>query len=273
MKKVLIVFDGTQFATGSFNFAVELNTLQPILLTGVFLPQVDFANLWSYASGGSGPMFAPLLETVDAEVIQRNIETFSKLCIKNNIEFRVHKDVMDFALPELKRETRFADLLIIGSETFYTNLGAGEKNAYLHEAISQSECPVMVVPEKAEVPGSIVLAYDDSKSSVYAIKQFAYLFPELAARPTLLVYVSENGNDFPNAAYIEELASRHFPDLSFLKLEMDPRKYFSTWMSEKKGSMLIVGAYGRSGFSRLFKASFVSEVVSEHTLPVFIAHQ
>lgn len=273
MKKILIVFDGTHFATGSFNFAMELNRLQPILLTGVFLPQVDFANLWSYGSGGAGPMFVPLLETVDAEVIQRNIETFSKLCIKNNIEFRVHKDVMDFAIPELKRETRFADLLIIGSETFYANMGAFEKNEYLKDAVSQAECPVMVVPEKAEVPGSIVLAYDGSKSSVYAIKQFAYLFPELVTRPALLVYVSDKGYDFPDADYIEELTARHFPDLSFLKLDMDPRKYFNTWMAEKQGSMLVAGAYGRSAFSQLFKSSFASDVVSEHTLPVFIAHK
>ena len=273
MKKVLIVFDGTHFPAGSFNFATELNKLQPILLTGVFLPQTDFANLWSYGSGGAGPMFVPLLETVDAGVIQRNIETFSKLCIKNNIEFRVHKDVMDFAIPELKKETRFADLLIVGTETFYANLGSFEQNEYLRDALSQSECPVLMVPEKAEAPVSIVLAYDGSKSSVYAIKQFAYLFPELTTLPVMLIYVSEKRNEFPELINIEELAARHFSDLTFLKLELNPRKHFSNWMREKKGAMLVAGAYGRSGFSQLFKSSFASDVIDKHTLPVFIAHQ
>ncbi|HEY0678488.1 MAG TPA: universal stress protein [Chitinophagaceae bacterium] len=272
MKKVLVVFEGTHFSSGAFNYAMHLNSLQPILLTGVFLPQVDYANLWSYGSGGSGPMFVPLMESVDSAIIQKNIETFSNLCMTNNIDFRVHKDVMDFALPELKRETRFADLLIVGSETFYANLGSYEQNEYLKDAISQAECPIIVVPEKSDIPGSIVIAYDGSKSSVHAIKQFAYLFPELAKLPALLVYVSREHDDFPDSGNIKELATRHYPDLTFLKLEMDPKKNFSTWLGEQEGAMLVAGAYGRSGFSQLFKSSFVSNVIDEHKLPVFIAH-
>ena len=39
MKKILIAFDGTHFSDGAFEFARRVNELQPILLTGVFLPQ------------------------------------------------------------------------------------------------------------------------------------------------------------------------------------------------------------------------------------------
>src|SRR5215213_7726270 len=184
MKKIIIVFESTRFATSSLNFAVWLNSLQPVLITGVFLPQTDMASIWSRAGGeGTGNNFIPLIEEVDAEVIQRNIETFSKLCRKNEIEFSIHKDVMDFALPQLKMETRFADLLLIESETFYGNVEPDGRTSYLHEAISQSECPIVVIPEKTVVPRSLVLAYDGSRSSVYAIKQFAYLFPEMTSLP------------------------------------------------------------------------------------------
>lgn len=272
MKKVLVVFEGTNFATGAFNYALHLNSIDPILLTGVFLPQVDYANLWSYGSGGSGPMFVPLMESVDAQTVQQHIETFTHLCEKNRIEYRVHKDVMDFALPELKRETRFADLLIIGSESFYSNLGSYEQNEYLKDAITQAECPIIVIPEKAGMPSSLVLAYDASRCSVYAIKQFAYLFPELAKLPTLLVYVAKSNGEFPESDNISELAARHYPDLTFQKLEMDSRQEFSAWLSQRENTMLVAGSYGRSGFSQLFKSSFVSAVIDEHRLPVFIAH-
>jgi len=273
MKKVIIAFDGTRFAGEAFDFAVYLNNLQPILLTGIFLPQTSISSLWSYAGGGgTGNTYIPLMETVDAEVIQRNVETFTRLCIKNNIEHRVHRDVMDFALPELKRETRFADLLIIGSGTFYSNAGANQQHVYLQEALTQAECPIIVVPEKATLPESLVLAYDGSSSSVFAIKQFAYLFPELTSLPTLLVYVTEKGSEFPDEVNIEELVARHYSNLSLLKLEMDPKKYFATWISEKKGALLMAGSYGRSGWSRLFRSSFVQHVINEHLLPVFIAH-
>ena len=107
-------------------------------------------------------------------------------------------------LPELKAETRFADVLIIGSEVFYENLG-GKLNEYLQDILHRSECPVVVVPEKYDFPKTNILCYDGSESSVYAIKQFAYLFPELTKHPTLLVYVHEDGkNEFPQQVNIEE---------------------------------------------------------------------
>ena len=272
MKKVIVVFEGTRFATSSVNFAVFLNSLQPVMLTGVFLPQTDLASVWSRSGGGgAGRSFVPLMEEVDAGVIQRNIETFTHLCTTNKVEFSVHKDFMDFALPQLKKETRFADLLIIESETFYANAEPDGRNIYLHEAITQSECPVIVIPENAEAPASLVLAYDGSKSSVYALKQFAYLFPEMTSLPTLLVYV-DGEDDFPDEANIEELTARHYSNLSFLKLDMDPKKYFPAWLSEKKAAMLVAGAFGRSALSKFMKPGFVADVISDHLLPVFIAH-
>jgi hypothetical protein len=135
MKKVLLAFDSTHFSEGAFEFARRMNEMNSILLTGVFLPQVDYANLWSYSGGGiSGPLYVPLVEGADADAVAKSIERFELSCQKNDINYRVHKDFYDFALPELKKETRFADLLIIGSESFYENLGTGDPNDYLKDA-------------------------------------------------------------------------------------------------------------------------------------------
>jgi hypothetical protein len=135
-------------------------------------------------------------------------------------------------------------------------------------------CPILLVPEKYEFPKGVLLAYDGTDDSVFAIKQFAQLLPELKDLATLLVYVDENtNNDFPNKIQLEELLARHFSDLTLLKLEIDPKNYFNTWISEKKSFMLVCGSYGRSGLSLLFKHSFVRDIIAEHTLPVFIAHK
>ena len=110
MKKVLLAFDGLHFSKGAFEFARRLNELEPILLLGVFVPQVTIANLWSYAAPENAPLFIPLLEEDDSQVIDENISSFEGLCKSNGIEYRIHKDFLDFALPEFKKETRFADL-------------------------------------------------------------------------------------------------------------------------------------------------------------------
>ncbi|MES1222867.1 MAG: hypothetical protein ABUT20_45665 [Bacteroidota bacterium] len=274
MKKILLAFDGVNFSEGAFEFARHMNERSPILLTGVFLPQIQLANLWSYAAGTSGNIFIPLVEDEDAEAVQRNISIFESLCKKNKIEFSIHKNFFDFALPALKKETRFADLLIIGSESFYNNLGANQLNENVRDALHASECPVLVVPENYRFPNSNILTYDGSDDSVYAIKQFTYLFPELTRNTTLLVYAKENfDKEFPEESCIEELAARHFPDLSLYKLPVNPKKFFTSWANEKKGSILVSGAFSRSVLSQIFKKSFVTDVIRDHKLPVFIAHR
>jgi hypothetical protein len=275
MKKVILAFDGGHFSEGAFEFARQMNMAQPILLTGIFLPQIDYANLWSYANGSSGTLFIPMVEDQEVDIIEQNMIRFQKLCAANNIDNRLHKDFYDFTLPALKKECRFADLVILGSESFYKNFGQEEPNDYLKDALHAAECPVIVVPEKTSYPETNILAFDGSASSVFAIKQFAYLFPDLCQNKTLLIYAKnrEEGIQFPDEEYIEELAARHFSDLSLFKLDFNPRKYLANWLADKENAILVTGAFGRSFFSRLFKPSFVSEIINAHKVPVFIAHR
>jgi nucleotide-binding universal stress UspA family protein len=274
MKKILLAFDGPHFSEGAFEFARKLNELSPILLTGIFLPLFDYSSLWSYSAAAGANMVMPLLEEEDTAMIDKNIDCFKTLCQKNDIEYRVHKNITDFALPALKKETRFADLLILGSESFYENIGINEPNSYLKDAIHNAECPVLVVPEQFDFPEKNILTYDGSESAVYAIKQFTYLFPDFTNSKTVLLYAkSDDEIAFPDEQYIEELCARHFNDLTLFKLGLDPKKYFSLWTSEKKGAILVSGAYGRSSLSLMFKKSFVSDVIRDHKLPVFIANR
>jgi hypothetical protein len=275
MRKILLAFDGINFSRGAFDFARRMNLHSPILLTGVFLPQINYANIWSYAgTAAMSPMFIPMVEDEDATAIEQNIARFEALCDRNMIDYRVHRDFTDFALPALIKETRFADLLIIGSESFYENLGLNELNESVKDALHGSECPVLVVPEKFEFPQSNFLAYDGSDDSVFAIRQFAYLFPELCMNKTLLIYAREDAaKEIPDQRYIEELSVRHFPKLSLSKLEINPREFFMKWMARQKGAILISGAFNRSVFSVMFKKSFVTDVIRDHKLPVFVAHR
>jgi nucleotide-binding universal stress UspA family protein len=273
MKKVLIAFDGTQFSSGAFQFAKQLNALQPILLTGVFLSQLSYSNLWSYANAMTGQVYVPVLEDEDDDAFEENIEVFRSLCIRNDISFRVHKDSNGFAMPELKKETRFADLLIVGSEKFFEDIVTGDPTEYMKDAIREAECPVVVVPEEFNFPNRNIIAYDGSASSVYAMKQFAYLFPELSQNETMVVFSKiETDERLPSQEHIEELATQHFKDLTLQKLEVNARKYFSTWLNEEENPILVCGALGRSATSQMFRKSFVTDVIADHRFPVFIAH-
>lgn len=274
MKKIIVAFDNTHFSAGAMQFIAGLHQLAPVSLTGIFLPQINYSALWSASPGAmAGALFVPLAEEEEAAEALANIKQFETFCREHHIRYSVIKDFFDFTLNDFKEETKFADLLVIGSEAFYKAMGTDRINDYLQDTLGQASCPVVLVPEQFEFPQTNILTYDGSEASVYAIKQFIYLFPELCDRKTLVIYVDEDADvTMPAEKKIKDLVCRHIDQCAYLTLHMDARKYLASWISEQKGGILVSGAFGRSPLSRLFKRSFVFEAITDHQLPVFIAH-
>ena len=96
------------------------------------------------SAAGAGVGFIPLLEEEDADIVQKNILQFEDLCQKNGIAYRVHKDFYSFALPELKRESRFADVIILSGELFYKGVIESNQFDYLRDAMHAAESPVLI---------------------------------------------------------------------------------------------------------------------------------
>lgn len=273
MKKIIIPFDGGHFSKGAFSFINSLHQMQPILLTGVFLPEVDYARYFFFPTAFAAPVYLPMMEGYEEEEVESNVEQFALLCQKNFIEYRVHKDLYGSSIPQLSKETRFADLMVIGSETFYTSGLTNGSDEYMKDALHTTECPVIIVPEKFDFPSHIILAYDGSASSVFAIKQFSNLFPELCHLKTTLVYAGDDRHNIPDQVLIEELTARHFPNFTITKkITSKIKNDISDWFPRLKNSIIVSGSFGRSGISELFKKSFLIELIKEHSLPVFIAH-
>lgn len=275
MKKVIIAFDGKHFSQGALNIAEYLNEQEPILLTGIFLSAVDYRDVIGVgAAGMGGPVFMPVLEKEDETVVKESIEHFETICRRKGFEYRVHKDNELFALEELLTETRFADLLIISGENFYVNVGEKQPNDYMQRVLHKSECPVIVVPENYELPNNIVLTYDGGEAAVYAIKQFAYVLPELCKLETTLFFASHKEEELPERDRMSELAARHFENLSLQRMDIaKPAKVFNEWIAEKRGTMVVAGSFARSGLSESIRRSFVYETIADHKVPIFIAHK
>jgi hypothetical protein len=274
MKKIIMALDGKHFPKGAFEFAKNINAQTEILLAGVFLNPVDYSKLLAY-TGMEGVTLMPewLSRTDDDVVVSKNIGLFTEACVAEGIEFRIHKDTDLMALNTLIEETRFADALLVSSELFYENVSNSQPNFYLEEVLKKAECPVMLVPENYKEPGQVVLTYDGNESSVFAIKQFAYVFAELAKKETILLSVLSQDDDLPEYSLISELVSRHYPDLKIQNLHLKHRKDFTEWLKNRPGSFIVMGAFSRSVFSNLFKKSFAADVIREIKMPLFISHK
>lgn len=272
MKKILLVFDGTHFSEGSFKMASFLNELEPALVIGVFLQPIDYRDIVGYTGVGNGGPITISPYHIDEDVKKKNVNRFELKCQHAGIEYRTHMDTDLFALEELQMETRFADLMILSSELFYENIGKDQPNEYLKKVMRQTECPILLVPEQYNLPTKLLLTYDGKADSVFAIKQFTYLFPQLNNWETKLITIEDEDEPLPHQELIEELAAKHFSNLTIEAVSSETAGSFTNWLAEQDNILLVAGAYGRSELSNLFKKSFLAEVIEQKKTSIFIAH-
>jgi hypothetical protein len=276
MKKILVVFSSYHYSDAVLKWLVRMNDQTPILATGIFLPASAFASIFSYAaaanaSGETGYFPAP--DKDEKEEISSQMQQFEKDCLANGISFRLHPGRMNLTMPDISVESRFSDLMLISGESFFIREKGEDRTAHIHDLAKAAECPLLIIPEHFIFPSSVILAYDGSPNSVFAIRQFAYILREFTVLPTLLMNAGQNdpGHDIPFKDEAIELITSHFNDLTLQKIDLDPGKFFGEWIDNRKGSILVSGSLGRSKLSQLFNKSFIEDVILAHHIPVFTA--
>ena len=139
--------------------------------------------------------------------------------------------------------------------------------------MEDSECPVIIAPEKFDAIDEIIFTYDGSASCVFAMKQFTYLFPELADKKVTIFHVNENGT-WPDdeKKQLTSWVQNHFSAVGFDSRNGDPTYELLAYLFLKKNIFIVMGAYGRSAFSRYFKHSTADILMKTITQPIFIAH-
>jgi hypothetical protein len=272
MKQILIVGAGHHFPEGPFAFLHAMTENERIHARGLFFRPVDYSAL---AAAGASNNITPFLELEDneKEVIAHHKDLFARQCAQYNLPYSLHENDSEWNKNLLIKESRFADLILISAEHFYTEADNRQPNQYLREALHHAECPVLVIPENFTGIQHLFMAYDGSRESIYAIKQFCYLFPDLTDLPTEIVYIHEDaGHTIPDLESLQQFTRLKFDAMSFSKLHFNAAEYFSTWISEKKNVLLVSGSFGRSTLSYIGKRSFAQDIIHAHQLPVFIAH-
>ena len=272
MKRIIFVGAGQQFPKGPFAFLREMQQEERIHARALFFKPVDHASLVAVAlSSGLTPVMQ--LDDKEEETIALHKVFFAQECEQHHIDYSIHENDQPWDRELLVKESRFADLILISGELFFGDAGARQPNAYLQEALHAAECPILIVPETFSSIGHLFMAYDGSRESCYAIKQFCYLFPNLVDLPTEIVYIKdEPGQAIPDLESLKQFTRLKFNSMNFSKLHFKAAEYFATWISEKQHVLLVTGSFGRSPFSYVTHRSFAEDLIRDHRLPIFIAH-
>lgn len=271
MEKILLAMEGNEQHTYAVDFACFLAKLTGSRLIGAFLE--------GDAEGTRPDVREPItveeyvLESNPEEAVSREVRRFREACVCRGVPARVHRD-RGVPLGEILLESRFSDLLVLDPDTSFEEADRAVPGRFVQEVLAAAECPVMVSPYSFDALDKVYFTYNGTASSVFAIKQFTYLFPEFKHKKAVVVSVRKSeGKDIEEMFKMKEWFSAHYGDPEFVVLTGDASDELFGFMLDKKDAVVVMGAFGRGAMSRFFKPSHAGLLMKTVNLPIFIAHR
>lgn len=278
MKKILVAINAVKPDNNSLEFASYLGRLTNSKITGVFLESLEYeetskpkpVNEISYTSSKMDGYTQTQINTT--ELIEKNISSYKEAAASRGVNFILHRD-RGVPAYELIEESRYADILVLDAATSFNKNFEGTPTNFIKDVLKSTECSVIIAPDRFDAIDEIVFTYDGSASSVFAIKQFTYLFPQLHDKKINVVHINDTGewND-ANRFKLKELLKNYYYDLHFEVLKGNIYNSLINYVFSKKNTFLVMGAYGRNTLSRFFKPSRADLIIKTIPQPIFIAH-
>ena len=265
MKRILFITNGETPNIKCLDFACFLAEMNSASLTGVL---VDNSELEVVPSGNGNGKHAP----AERMSMSETARIFKEHCIQKNIPFNIFK-VNGDPLLQIINESRYSDILVLDPAV---SAYAGEEapSALLKEIMADIECPVIVSPDNFEKIDEIIFCFDGSDSSIFAMKQFTYLIPQLRDERVSLVEVNHSSKEGFSEGHkiMTEWLVAHYDTILNVELKGDVRKELLTYLSSQKNKLVVMGAYGRSQLSQFFRRSTADVLIRDVDLPFFITH-
>lgn len=277
MDKLLLVVDQGINSGNVLEQAFSLAKQNDAVLTGVFVQDLTLVDYYTVL-GGEPVYYEHTFEIIKeslSESEKRTVELinyFVEACKKAGVRFRVHFDKGD-PVEEVVKETLFADLLLMGYRSYSSLAGTSDQQT-VKQLLSRSRCPILLLPETAELFDSVALCYDGSESSMRAIDEYYHTFKPLCAQwPHYLVRVFDQKDHITTPEEgLEEIIQLRFPRIEWVNLVGKAREEIPYFATQKGDPLVVMGAYGGSGITRFFSGSTADHLLKTGNLQAFITH-
>jgi len=278
MEKILLVISENELSMSALDFACYLGRLTHSTITGIILENIPADHkpiLTAVHRSSSMEWKADEPSSNDnrkRNSIEATLSRFKNACENRSVFCKVHRN-SGVPAEEILTESRYADLIVVDAATSFRQTFEGRPTGLVKDILRDAECPVIIAPESFEALTEIVFTYDGSRSSAFAIKQFAYLFPEMKDKRVILLQVNEDAEwtEDERQRWTEWLVNRYSAiGFQALKGAVDDRLF--DYLFLRKNSMVVMGAYSRKSVSRFFRKSHADRIIKTTTLPIFISH-
>lgn len=265
---------------GSYEFACYLGRLSKSKVYGIFLDgsQVDeklFVNKKERAFAAPihlGSDGHSDIKNTRQETIKSNIHLFKEGCISNEVCNDVYSE-HEVSVDELINESRYADMIVVDAALSLGSLNSPAPSETVKYILNKANCPVIISPLSFDGIDELVFTYNSSLSSIFAIKQFTYLFPEYFDKRVTVVQVNKDGIwPLKDKEKLKEWLNNHYSDIHFLALEGNTENELMAFLFRRKNMFIVMGAYSRNALSQFFNESTAEILIKTLTQPIFISH-
>ena len=277
MEKIIAAFDGLKYSESVAAHAMAIAKRYKTTLVGVFLEDFtyhSFGILDLVADNGSNKMRAVRLKKADEEIRDNSVKRFQEACENAGLEYIIHRN-LNVAIRDLLNESLYADLLIIQNNESFSLYKQPVPTNFIVALLEKVECPVLLVPDQYKKPEQICFFFDGEPSSVFAIKQFSYLFRhENKPMEEITVVLKDAERTVPDSPLMQEWMQQHYAVVKYKLLEGDARQEIVSHLKRKvKQPLVVLGAYERGAVSRWLKKSMADVLLKNIAVPIFIAHK
>lgn len=278
MKKIIAAFDGLKYSTSTRDYAITIAKQTDTHLVGVFLDDPVYSSYKIYdiidEKEGVSEKKMKILDNKDKSTRLAAAKDFETGCKQQNVAYSIHHD-RNIALQELKHESIYADLLIINAKETLSHYPQKLPTRFIRELLSDTQCPVLIVPQKYKPINRIILLYDGAPSSVYAVKMFSYLMAPFNNLETEIISINpiDDTLHLPDNKLMKEFIKWHYPKAIYtIKKGWAEEEIVKHLKENRENALVVLGAYNRGTVSRWFKKSMADVLMKKVKLPLFIAH-
>ncbi len=265
MKKIIVLFNGINAPWHVTTFALNIAKQNDAEIHALFLKDKTPGYIFPSDIASVQQELSPKGEEADNDKLEeKNIQLFQTFCDEEKVKCSFEKEV---SLKKLIDVTSDAICLITDSRDDFTKYS-------LKDILAEVKCPVCLISANATKIKTSILLYDGSDDALLAIKTYSNLFPKLCKKKAYLVTINEKEKiKRKHRESVSLKLEKRFSDLEMISLKGKVEKKLLEFLDDHtENAMVVMGAYGRSAISLLFKPSLSNVVLNQTRTSLFIAH-
>jgi len=277
MKKILALF--TDKSTLNSSCVLDVAKAGPFEMEGFFLHErkssIDFQYPFlNDINLVQSSFYDDKTDPENMELEKHKLELIKQEFATEGILFEAGS-LQESSLQALVEVSAAADVILFNANMNLSEYLHTPMNVSMEDVLVKSHCPIYLFTQPEALVQKVILVYDGSPSSLYAIKMYRNLFRGWKNLPTVLLSLNIPGNQpVHNQQLFDDGLRKHFNHYDTEIQDGDSRLELVNYLQQQIGDVLVVmGTEGGATLRRKFRRSLGSIVLRQTKASVFITHQ